>query len=214
MYASLHASADFTSMGFGPEWGTRQWSDAECEEVIRTRDVERSWERREMGDFAVGFLPSNGKQKYQIEGELKILSGDACTGFLAGAGEITWIGYAGIRDATTTSMPTSERELPHWLEMVELRYGVHPEYWGKGYAKVAAEAVLEWGARERAVRRFIAETEKENERSGRVLEKLGFRESIGTGTGYWMDEGEKEWGLKGEVFMDGINRRRNVENNR
>jgi RimJ/RimL family protein N-acetyltransferase len=40
------------------------------------------------------------------------------------------------------------------------------------------------------VKRFIAETEKENARSGRVLEKMGFKKS---GTGYWKDEDEVEW---------------------
>lgn len=106
---------------------------------------------------------------------------------------VEWIGYAGVRDATTTSIPPREEgddPLPPWQEMVEVRYGVHGEYWGKGVAREAAGAVMRWAEEERGVRRFIAETEKTNTRSGRVLGKMGFRES---GTGYWKDEEEMEW---------------------
>jgi len=212
MYAALHADVKFCAMGFGPNWGTRQWSDEECKEVIQERDVVRCWERRGMGDFGLGILPPGGekeeneKDEKRKEGSMKILSGFEYTQFITSVGgidnflaRITWIGYAGIRDATTTSIPLSDRLLPHWLEMVEVRYGIHPEHWGKGYARQAAEAVMEWGAKERGVKRFIAETEKENERSGRVLGKMGFER---IGTDYWMDESEMEWGLRGEVFMD------------
>ncbi|KAH7321438.1 hypothetical protein BKA65DRAFT_408814, partial [Rhexocercosporidium sp. MPI-PUGE-AT-0058] len=41
--------------------------------------------------------------------------------------------------------------------------------WRVGIVRNAAEAVIQW-----AVRRFIAKTERDNSRSGRVLEKLGF----------------------------------------
>jgi GNAT superfamily N-acetyltransferase len=190
MYATPYADAKFTSMGFGADWGTRQWSDEECKKIIEERDVVRSWKRKGMGDFGLRIVPSGGeKEEYKNEeqgqeGSLKILSGSEYAQFMASVGgidtaSITWIGYAGIRDATMTSLPPSDRVLPHWLEMVEVRYGIHPEHWGKGYARQAAEAVMEWGFKERGVKRFIAETEKENERSGRVLGKLGF-EGIGT----------------------------------
>ncbi|TVY80406.1 hypothetical protein LSUE1_G003787, partial [Lachnellula suecica] len=148
MYAALHASAEFTSMGFGTSWGTRQWSDQECKEHIQTRDVTRSWEKRGMGDFALGILPLSHLSASQEPETLNILSGSQYTQFVGDEGSdaflerITWIGYAGIRDATTTSMPVSERDFPHWLEMVEVRYGIHPDYWGKGYARRAAEAVM------------------------------------------------------------------------
>ena len=106
---------------------------------------------------------------------------------------LTWVGYAGVRDATTTSLPEREEgdeELPPWEEMVEVRYGVSGDYWGKGIAGEAARAVMQWASGEMGVRRFIAETEKTNVRSGRVLGKMGFRES---GTGYWKEESEVEW---------------------
>jgi len=49
---------------------------------------------------------------------------------------------------------------------------------------------MEWAVVERGVRRFIAETERDNSRSGRVLEKLGFTMS---GTNYWKEPDEIEW---------------------
>lgn len=38
----------------------------------------------------------------------------------------------------------------------------------------AAKIVMQWSVDERGVERFIAETEKGNKRSARLLEKLGF----------------------------------------
>ncbi|KAG9185963.1 hypothetical protein G6011_02519 [Alternaria panax] len=106
---------------------------------------------------------------------------------------IKWLGYAGVRDATTTSLPTrdaSDAPLPPWEEMIELRYGVAPACWGQGVAREAAEAVMQWAATEKGAKRFIAETEKGNARSRRVLEKMGFRRA---GTEYWKNENEVEW---------------------
>lgn len=57
--------------------------------------------------------------------------------------------------------------------------------WGTGIARIAAKAVMQWAVVERGVRRFIAETERENSRSGRVLEKLGFTISGTDYCKYW-----------------------------
>lgn len=174
-----------------------------------------------MGDFALGIIPpelnlnaDTGRPLREaitgvstatsgqiqsisiVEGSLYKQTIDENT---KGAGlleAITWIGYAGVRDATTTSMPISEythselAALPHWKEMIEVRYGVAPEYWGKGIAKPAADAVMLWAEKEMGVTRFVAETEKGNARSGRVLEKMGF---VASGTNYWKEDSEMEW---------------------
>jgi RimJ/RimL family protein N-acetyltransferase len=107
--------------------------------------------------------------------------------------DIIWVGYAGVRDGTTTSIPSREAgdpPLPPWNEMVEIRYGVSPMHWGDGIAREAAEAVMHWAVKERGVKRFIAETERPNKRSARALEKLGFTLS---GTDYWKEPSELEW---------------------
>ncbi|KAJ5663928.1 hypothetical protein N7507_004659 [Penicillium longicatenatum] len=202
MYARLHADAGFCRMGFGSGFPIKNWSDNETQSVIETRDIERSWKKYNLGDFAVGLRGSSQsdvKDANSDKPRLSVLRGaelEKMIGLdLVLLDKIHWVGYAGIRDASTTSMPTREAgdpALPPWQEMIELRYGVSPECWGTGIAKEAAQAVMEWAKDERGVKRFIAETERDNERSGRVLQKLGFSHS---GTNYWKEPEEIEWEL-------------------
>ncbi|KAL2067836.1 hypothetical protein VTL71DRAFT_15934 [Oculimacula yallundae] len=205
-FASLHASKEFCQMGFGEGFPARSWND---EETLHA--LQRSWRRdTEMGDFAVGQLKEEGIQLRGVSETGRVLQGgDWDVTIIEGQdfgllqlNTIKWMGYAGVRDARTTSMPSRTSDdppLPPWKEMVELRYGVAQEFWGLGLARAAAEVVMQWAMSERGVRRFIAETEKLNTRSGRVLEKLGFALS---GTNYWKEADEIEW----EKFPAGISR--------
>lgn len=156
-----------------------------------------------MGDFAVAIrtrrdgtdvLPRGIGRALSGEADVEMIDGidDSVTTSLATA---EWAGYAGVRDATTTSMPDWEEDgnnepLPPWQEMVELRYGVHAAFWGRGVAGEAARAVMQWAGGEAGARRFIAETERTNARSASILRKLGFAES---GTAYWQEPSEVEW---------------------
>lgn len=179
---------------------------------MRRADVDKSWKVRGMGDFAISLLPEKLENIGREFGEagLRILEGDEWTTFMnsvAGGEEkflegLEYVGYAGIRDATTTSLVgvAAPEMFPDYLEMIELRYGVAPAYWGQGLARTAAEGVMEWGIREMGVRRYIAETEKTNVKSGRVLEKMGFK---GMETHYFQDEDELEWGLDAGTFLEG-----------
>lgn len=193
LYSALHADAAFCEMGFGHSFPVRKWSDEETRDVIQTRDIQRCWGGRDLGDFAVGLLPS----------ALVPDANDGPTVLKSGAYErlmdqirlddLQWVGYAGVRDATTTSLPPREvgdPALPPWQEMVEVRYGISPQFWGKGFAKEAANAVMQWSVDERGVKRFIAETERENSRSATVLQKLGF---VPSNTTYWKEPNEMEW---------------------
>ena len=176
---------------------------------MQSRDVALCWEKRGLGDFAVGLRPSSLDGNYGVSG--KTLSAGASDskvllvmgsefGRLCGADwqflhSVEWVGYAGVRDATTTSLPAETRaepSLPPWREMVEVRYGVAPRLWGTGIAREAFEAVMRWAVEEMRVVRFIAETERDNKRSARVLEKLGFSLSD---TNYWKEPSEVEWEL-------------------
>lgn len=198
LYGSLHASEAFCQMAFGPHFVARSWSVEETRDVIFTRDMRRCWKPRGLGDFAVALrtrsdgsevLPSNSGRKLKGEEAVNIVN-DVDLATLSG---VEWVGYAGVRDATTTSMPDREEgdePLPPWEEMIELRYGVHERAWGKGVAAEAARAVMQWAVAEKGVRRFIAETEKTNIRSGKVLQKMGFTESR---TNYWKEPSEIEW---------------------
>jgi GNAT superfamily N-acetyltransferase len=198
LYGGLHASGAFCQMAFGPHFIARNWSVEETREVIFTRDMGRCWKPRGLGDLAVALrtrldgsevFPSNSGRELKAGEDVNIVE-DVDFAILSG---VEWVGYAGVRDATTTSMPDrgeGDEPLPPWEEMVELRYGVHERAWGKGVAGEAARAVMQWAVAEKGVRRFIAETEKTNTRSGKVLQKMGFRES---GTNYWKEPSETEW---------------------
>jgi len=197
-------------MAFGPHFLARELSDEETRNVILTRDLERCWKKRGLGDFAVGLrirddgseiIPSRSGSRLEGDVFSRIVraSGDEGTNISIGdisdqlLDGIKWVGYAGVRDATTTSMPdrlAEDEPLPPWQEMIELRYGVHGDHWGKGFAGEAAIAVMQWAISEKGVKRLIAETEKTNTRSGKVLQKMGFRES---GTNYWKEPSEIEW---------------------
>ncbi|KAF2629745.1 hypothetical protein BU25DRAFT_409011 [Macroventuria anomochaeta] len=210
LYGSLHASEAFCQMAFGPHFLARKLSDEGTKNAIFTRDLERCWKRRGLGDLAVALrIRDDGSDVISSDIGRRLEGGEIVNivqviddgGSNISLGElgsqilndIEWVGYAGVRDATTTSMPDwveGDDPLPPWQEMIELRYGVHGNYWGKGVAGEAARAVMQWAVSEKGVRRFIAETEKTNTRSGKVLQKMGFRES---GTNYWKEPSETEW---------------------
>ncbi|KAF1929287.1 uncharacterized protein M421DRAFT_135795 [Didymella exigua CBS 183.55] len=198
LYGSLHVSEAFCQMAFGPHFLARELSVEDTRNVILTRDLERCWKRRGLGDFAIALRPRRDGSDAMHSDSGRRLEGNESVGFVESVDfaflqHVEWVGYAGVRDTTTTSMPDWEEGselLPPWQEMVELRYGVHEKVWGRGVAGEAARAVMQWAVAEKGVRRFIAETEKMNTRSGKVLRKMGFRES---GTDYWQEPSESEW---------------------
>lgn len=58
---------------------------------------------------------------------------------------------------------------------VEIGYGILPGEQGKGYATEAVGAAVRWAMRRTSVYFVTAETEPGNQKSQRVLQKLGFR---------------------------------------
>lgn len=58
--------------------------------------------------------------------------------------------------------------------VVEIGYGILPEYENQGYATEAVSAIVNWAAMQTEVTCIEAETEMENRASRRVLEKCGF----------------------------------------
>jgi [ribosomal protein S5]-alanine N-acetyltransferase len=59
--------------------------------------------------------------------------------------------------------------------VVEIAYGLSPEYQGKGYATEAAEALTAYAFQSGKVRVVRAHTLPESNASGRILTKCGFR---------------------------------------
>ena len=112
-----------------------------------TRTVEamrRHWERHRLGLFSVV-----RKQDSRLLGRAGFLLWDAST----------W------RNAL-------HFELAEPLE-TEIGWTFGHPYWGRGYATEAALAALQWGFRERGLRRVISLIQRENAASIRVAEKLG-----------------------------------------
>ena len=61
------------------------------------------------------------------------------------------------------------------LDDVDLGYAFLPQYFGQGYAREAALAVLEHARRDIGLRRVVAITSPDNEASNRVLERVGMQ---------------------------------------
>jgi RimJ/RimL family protein N-acetyltransferase len=59
---------------------------------------------------------------------------------------------------------------------LEVSYIFGPRHWGRGYAYEALATALPWAARERGTGTVIAVTQAANERSVRLLGRLGFAE--------------------------------------
>lgn len=60
------------------------------------------------------------------------------------------------------------------LEDVDLGFAFLPEFWGRGYARESAAAVLDYGRGRLGLKRVVAVTAVDNHASIRLLEKLGF----------------------------------------
>jgi len=61
-----------------------------------------------------------------------------------------------------------------FLEDFDLGFAFFPEFWGMGYAREAATAVLDLARRKLGLARLVAITAPGNHRSARLLEKIGF----------------------------------------
>lgn len=61
-----------------------------------------------------------------------------------------------------------------FLEDVDLGFALLPEFWGKGYAREAAAAVVDLARSDFGLRRLVAITAPGNRRSIALLESIGF----------------------------------------
>ena len=62
-----------------------------------------------------------------------------------------------------------------YLPDVDIGFAFLPEFWNKGYAFEAASAVMNYGKDVLKITRIVAITNKDNEASAKLLEKLGLR---------------------------------------
>lgn len=129
-------------MAFTHHFPAGNWDDSETRGAIETCDIEASWKKRGLGYFAVGGCASRLDQNINDDNFAQQEHSGAVTvrgdDFEQPAGpnnerldDLKWVGYAGVRDATTTSIPSDVSQntvLPPWREMVELRYGISSQF--------------------------------------------------------------------------------------
>jgi len=72
--------------------------------------------------------------------------------------------------------------LPEVLPAVEIGWRLHRSAWGHGFATEAARAALRFGFLDRDLDRIISIRHVDNDRSRRVMEKLGIAYEFGTVT--------------------------------
>lgn len=75
---------------------------------------------------------------------------------------------------------------PDDQQQVEIGYGLLEQYWNKGYATEAMNALIEWALANEEIEKVTAETERSNKSSIRVLEKIKMKRAQETNAMiYW-----------------------------
>jgi len=62
-----------------------------------------------------------------------------------------------------------------YLDDVDLGFALGQRFWGQGYARESAEAVMHYARNTLGLKRIVATTKPHNRDSEKLLEKLGFR---------------------------------------
>lgn len=217
LFRKLHADAAFCAVAFGEDFEPIVWSDEEVKKFLLERDAATRWMRSGMGDFAVGSLEGPGSGWFEgVKGEdvlsvggeeVKIVRGEEFEELrrdFENEEAVKWVGYTCVRNAVTAgghisdyyTNPPPRITLSPEEEMVEVRYGMDPDFRGRGIATRAAEIAMTWAAERMGVRRFVAETQRGNGKSQGLLRKLGFVQSelrLGFTEGGGDDEDVVEW---------------------
>lgn len=97
----------------------------------------------------------------------------------------------------------------------ELGYRLRKAAWGKGYGTEGSRALVEYGFTERGLRRIFAETMAVNDRSRRIMEKLGMRLAYLYHPPYAPIEGSEHGEVRYTLDEDawsGANQRKNLHN--
>ncbi|MEM1486311.1 GNAT family N-acetyltransferase [Oscillospiraceae bacterium PP1C4] len=77
------------------------------------------------------------------------------------------------------------KDVPNENGEVEIGYGIASSFQKQGYTTEAMCAMCQWALEQSGVRNVIAETDKENIASHRVLQKCGMQRYRETDDGYW-----------------------------
>jgi RimJ/RimL family protein N-acetyltransferase len=87
------------------------------------------------------------------------------------------------------------REIDRQHQQAELGFWIGVEWWGQGYAREAARAVLQYGFETLQLNRVCAHHMARNPASGRVLQTVGMqREGV-------LRQGVRKWGVYEDVVL-------------
>lgn len=102
-------------------------------------------------------------------------------------GEYLWLtNWQIILKSENKSIGSADfKNLPGDNGEVEIGYGINHDYEGKGYMTETLEAMCKWAFEQKGIKCVIAETEKDNYASQRVLQKCGMGKYKETDTGLW-----------------------------
>lgn len=133
--------------------------------VLTENDVERIFALR--GDAEMMRFIREPQNRAESENWIKLISS---------RWETDKIGFCGI-------VEKSSNELIGWCGLwlleesgeIETGYAIEKKFWGKGFAVEAAERILQYGFDELKLEKIVAVARPENNRSRRVMEKLGMK---------------------------------------
>ncbi|MCQ3829329.1 GNAT family N-acetyltransferase [Microbulbifer elongatus] len=113
---------------------------------------------RFIGDRGVRSLED--ARNYLLQGPIAMYQSQGFGMYLVELKDGTPIGQAGLlrRDG---------------LDDVDIGFAFLPQYRGQGFARESATAVMDWGKQQLALKRIVAIASPDNQRSIRLLEKLG-----------------------------------------
>ena len=77
------------------------------------------------------------------------------------------------------------KDIPNDAGEVEIGYGTREGYKNKGYMTETVTRLVRWAFEQREVNSVLAETNKDNKASQKVLDKSGFRRFRTTEKSYW-----------------------------
>ena len=122
---------------------------------------------------SIGFRPAQGLREFIVSPEVS----PAWLAELYGAtGPDPWVwGFAVVHSADRAAIGVASFKGPPTADgLVEIAYGIVPEYQSKGFATEAAQALVTYALASNQVRVVRAHTSAEVNASGRVLTKCGF----------------------------------------
>ena len=141
-----------------------------------SRLILRNWKQNDIEPFAIlnsdprvcEFLPNVLSQEETLSSVMKIQSHFKKHAFGLFAVEListkTFIGFVGLKYFSFDS---------HFTPSVELAWRLSWENWGQGLATEAAQKVTQYGFESLGLPEILAITAKNNQRSRKVMEKLG-----------------------------------------